>query len=84
MALKKPVLYTKFISGPEAIEHGVSGLLCDPCNIEEISQQVIRLVGDDALRSSLGGNARLRVEKLFDSRNLVLENIRYYRNCLKK
>jgi len=46
----------------EAVIDGVTGLLVDPENIEEIAQTIIRLLTDREYARKLGENGRRRVE----------------------
>jgi len=49
--------------GPiDLIEHGNTGLLYDPENLETMRDSLIRLLGDSALRTSIGLSARSRIE----------------------
>jgi phosphatidylinositol alpha-1,6-mannosyltransferase len=47
---------------PEAIEDGVTGLLCDPESPPDLAAKVTLLLGDEALRRQMGEAARRRAE----------------------
>jgi L-malate glycosyltransferase len=65
MYLKKPVISTN-VGGPkEYIDHGVSGLLVPPYNIEHLSEAMLQLLSDENYRISLGKNANLVVKNRF-------------------
>ncbi len=48
---------------PDAVEHGVSGLLVDPTDPDEIADAITRLLTDHAYRLQLGRQARERAER---------------------
>lgn len=56
----------------EAIEDGKSGKLVDFFNLEEIVQEIDRLLADAAARRSYGAAARRRVVERFDLRRICL------------
>lgn len=81
MAMGKPVVASKTGPGPEIIEHGVSGLLCDPHDPHSIAEAVIHLLKDRNLASRLGLAARQRVLGEFSLDKLVGRNVEFYRGC---
>jgi glycosyltransferase involved in cell wall biosynthesis len=81
LAMGKAVIGARIGPGPEVIEEGVSGLLCDPHDPADIAASLLRLLTDRDLRVRLGVAARERAERLFSLEKLVHENIAYYREC---
>jgi glycosyltransferase involved in cell wall biosynthesis len=71
-------------TGParEVVEHGVSGLLCDPFSPASIANAVIMLLKDQSLRRKLGEEARRRAVDLFSLDIVVQRNEMFYRRCL--
>lgn len=61
-ACGKPVIAGRSGGIEDAVIDGVTGLLVDPENIEEISQAIIRLLTDQEYARKLGENGRRRVE----------------------
>jgi len=61
-ACGKPVIGGKSGGAVEAIEEGISGYLVNPDSVEEFSEKVITLLGDDKLRAEIGEKGRTRVE----------------------
>jgi len=84
LAMGKAVLASQTGPGPEVIEHGVSGLLCDPHNPDSIADGILRLLNDADLRRRLGRAARERAERLFSLNTLVRENLEYYERCIRE
>lgn len=62
-ACGKPVIAGKSGGIEDAVIDGVTGLLVDPENVEEIAQAIIRLLTDQEYARQLGENGRRRVEK---------------------
>ena len=83
LAMGKAVIGSKIGPGPEVIEDGVSGLLCDPHDPAAIAATVLRLLPDPELRARLATAARRRAEKLFSLEDLVHQNLDWYRECVK-
>lgn len=72
------VVMTSIASGPELVEHEVSGLLADPRLPREFAQAILRLLDDPDLRQRLRGAARRRVLDHFDKDQVVDQNIEMY------
>ena len=64
-AFGKPVVATTVAGVPEAVEHGVSGLLVEPGDNEGLSSALVRLLNDGEKARSMGENGRARVERDF-------------------
>ncbi|MBK1832279.1 glycosyltransferase family 4 protein [Verrucomicrobiaceae bacterium R5-34] len=65
MAAGLPVLATHWRGIPGQVEHGVTGLLVEPQNRQEISQAAVQLASDPDLRQRMGSNGRDRYLKEF-------------------
>jgi glycosyltransferase involved in cell wall biosynthesis len=83
MAVGRPVVVSKTGPGPEAIEDGVCGLLCDPHDPHAIAEAVIRVLRDRALASRLGAAARERALRDSAVDKLVVKNEEFYCRCLE-
>ncbi|MEQ1860245.1 MAG: glycosyltransferase family 4 protein [Chthoniobacteraceae bacterium] len=84
MAMGKPTIYSRTGAGPEVIEDGVSGLLCDPADSADIAEKICAILGDRELAESLGANGRRRAVELFDRRQWIDRNLDFYRHCLQR
>jgi len=73
-------------TGPakEVVEHGVSGLLCDPFSPASIADSVISLLKDPQLRRQMGARARARAVELFSLEKIAQRNEAFYRRCLEE
>jgi len=81
LAMGKAVVAARIGPGPEVIEDGVSGLLCDPHQPDSIADALLQALASPDLRKRLGAAARERAEKLFSLEKLVHENITYFESC---
>jgi glycosyltransferase involved in cell wall biosynthesis len=61
MSCGLPVLATTVGGAPDVIEHQVSGWLIPPEDVDALRHALITLLGEKALRASLGANARQRI-----------------------
>jgi phosphatidylinositol alpha-1,6-mannosyltransferase len=70
-ACGKPVIAGRSGGTEGAVKHGVNGLLVDPLNIEEFSQQLVLLLVNEKLAYAMGMKGRTLVEKSFNSLLIV-------------
>jgi len=68
MAKEIPVVTTRITGVPELVEDGVSGVLVNPGNAEELANAVAHLAEDAELRKIFGKAGREKVLDEFDSR----------------
>ncbi len=61
----KPVIGGNSGGVPEAVAHGVTGLLVDPNNVHDIARAVSKLLSDKQLSEKLGSQGRERALKHF-------------------
>ena len=81
MACGKAVVASETGPGPELIDDGVDGLLCDPYDPHSIADKVITLLKNSELRENLGRSARKTVETKFSLDVMITKNIDFYRRC---
>lgn len=62
MALGRPVLASNMGGMPELVQHGVTGLLFESGNVEQLRRQMQALDHDPGLRAAMGRAARARAE----------------------
>jgi glycosyltransferase involved in cell wall biosynthesis len=79
MASGKPVVAFNVGSSMEIVEHGRTGYLVPPNQVQEMAGQVIELAEDSELREKFGENGRSRVEELFTFENNKMEIIELLR-----
>jgi phosphatidylinositol alpha-1,6-mannosyltransferase len=61
-ASAKPVLGTRTGGIPDAVQHGVTGLLVDPSDEEQLCRAIVTVLTDQRLARRLGDAGRKRVE----------------------
>ncbi len=84
MATGKPTIYSRPGPGPEVIEDGVSGLLCDPENPADLAEMLLRILRDQAFGRQLGMAARQKVLAQFSKQHWLERNLAFYRECLTR
>ncbi len=82
MASGKPVVVSDIPGVTEVIEEGVTGLLTDPLNPQDLAEKVNRLAGDPELRESMGRRGRERVLERFTTEAVVDRLEALYRDAL--
>jgi glycosyltransferase involved in cell wall biosynthesis len=78
MAIGTPVVGSRHGPGEEVIEHGQSGLLCDPRDAGELASRIVVCLEDPALRERLGAGGRERVEERFATDVVLPQNEAFY------
>lgn len=82
MACRVPVVYSVSHSGPEAIEHGVSGLLADPNDSDDIARNVETILSDTTLARKMAEEAYQRVRRLFSLDRCVADSEKFYEKVM--
>ncbi len=67
---------------PEAVQDGVTGILCPPGDVTALAAAIDRLAGDAALRARFGAAGRARILAEFSIDAMVDGNLRVYRQVL--
>jgi glycosyltransferase involved in cell wall biosynthesis len=81
MRIGRPVVATAVGGTPEAVEHGVTGLLVPRQDPEALAKAVIELLLDPARRERMGRAACERARSLFDEERLVAALLDAYREA---
>jgi len=71
MGLGLPVVATRVGGTPEAVTHGVTGLLVDKDDVEGLASAVLRLRRDHTMAQQFGAAGRESVASRFDVRTMV-------------
>ena len=80
MALQKSVVNTNIGWAQELIADGESGFLVHPQDHTLYADRIMELLGDSNLCLTMGGNARKRVEAIFDIEKIAQQNILFYQS----
>jgi len=81
MSVGKPTVYSSWGPGAEVIEDGVSGLLCNPADPNNIAEKILTLLAVPTRSLTMGNAARERAVRLFDRKQWIQNNIQYYHQC---
>lgn len=65
MSLGLPVIATRVGGVPELVDHGVTGFLVEPGDVEDLARRMRQLAADPALRADMGRRARIKAEAEF-------------------
>lgn len=84
MAMKKAVVALDSGGPREIVEHGKSGLLSQPEDVEQFAENILTLVNDASLRRQMGEYARQRVDEYFNPQRLANEVAQIYQLILKQ
>src|SRR5205823_3749011 len=82
MATATPIIGSCLGPGEELVEHGRSGLLCDPRDTEALARHVGECLGDPGLRARMGAAGRRRVEERFSTEVILPQNEAFYQRYL--
>ncbi len=83
MACGKPTIITNKGPGPEIIENGVSGLLCNPCDHFDISKKINTVLHNQDFAQQLGYEARKKVIEEFSLDAWAKKNREFFNNVIK-
>jgi N-acetyl-alpha-D-glucosaminyl L-malate synthase BshA len=82
MSCQVPVIGTSEGGLKEVVEDGVSGFICDPNDVENMSKAAISILTGKKRRAEMGEAARKRALD-FDSSLITDKYIEYYKNVLE-
>ncbi len=77
-----PIVTSRAGGLPEAVQDGVTGILCPPGDVAALGAAIDRLAGDPALRARYGAAGRARILAEFSIDAMVDGNLRIYRKVL--
>ncbi|NND61775.1 MAG: glycosyltransferase family 4 protein [Flavobacteriaceae bacterium] len=80
MLLKKPVIFSKYGPGPETVEDGKTGLLCDVYSPEDLAQKMIWMIENEKSAYELGQNAYFDVKQRYNENTILEQNIAFYKS----
>jgi glycosyltransferase involved in cell wall biosynthesis len=81
MRIGRPVVATAVGGTPEAVEHGVTGLLVPRQDAEALAKAVVELLLDPDRRARMGQAAAERARTAFDEERLVTALLEVYREA---
>jgi glycosyltransferase involved in cell wall biosynthesis len=78
MAAGKPVVASRIGGISETVDDGVNGILCEPGNVSQFVDSMIRLATDSDLRATMGRAGREKVAREFDPIKIAKRNLEVY------
>jgi len=82
MALGKALITSNIGWANESIEDYISGFLIDPRDHTTFAEKIIEVLSEDVLAKQLGENARERVVQLFDQKEILKQNLDFYKRLI--
>lgn len=83
MAVGKATVYSRTGAGPEVIEDGISGLLCDPESSDDLAERLISLLTSEQRTRELGTAGRKTVLEKFTRKHWADANSALYAGLRK-
>lgn len=77
-----PVVATRAGGIPEAVEHGVTGLVIEPGDPTGLQAAILTLLDAPEMRKAMGLAGRIRASKEFSTSHMVEGNLAIYREAL--
>lgn len=78
-----PVIATKVGGAGEVIDDGVNGLLIEPDDPKAIVDSIIKLAGDDGLRSKMAESGMSSVRERFSAATMIDRHVELYEQFIK-
>ena len=83
LACSRPVVAFDLNAADEVVEHGKTGYLVKPLDIEGLAESIVKILTDTTAAEEMGKEGRRRVEREFSKEHMV-ENIhRVYQDLLQ-
>ena len=83
MALRRPVVALANGGTLDVVEHGKSGLLSEPGDIEGLAENLLTMICNDELRRKMGVYGRGQVESYYNPQRLTRDVAGVYENVLR-
>lgn len=82
-ANRKPVIATRVGGLPDVVDHGVTGLLVPPRNVEQLARAIIELLEDPLRRQQMGLAGRAKLERENGPAVVVQKTLAVYRHAIQ-
>jgi glycosyltransferase involved in cell wall biosynthesis len=82
MACGTPVVSFKVGGVPDIVRPGVTGLLAEPQNPEQLAERIVELLDDESLRARLGQLGRTIVEKEYSLDLYIQRHLALYQQAI--
>lgn len=82
MACAVPTVTSNVEGIPEVVEHGITGFMAEPDDIDSLSNYMVKVLTDAELQRQMGHNGRERAASLFNPEAKIEQYLRTYRSAL--
>jgi teichuronic acid biosynthesis glycosyltransferase TuaC len=82
MAMKKPVIALNNGGSREIVDHGFTGLLSLPQDIDQLAANIQTLVEDPGLRKKMGVRGRKKVAEIYTPAKMAANVMKIYQHML--
>jgi N-acetyl-alpha-D-glucosaminyl L-malate synthase BshA len=83
MACEVPVISSNSGGLPEVNEHGVTGFLSDPGNVDEMAQYAVQILENEEMLAQFRANALAQAQR-FDIERILPEYEAYYQEVVER
>lgn len=84
MAAQRPIVATRVGGIPDALEHGVTGLLTEAGSVDDLTASIRTLLGDRSLAGRLGTQAREVARSRFGAEQVIGRLLDLYRSLAQE
>jgi glycosyltransferase involved in cell wall biosynthesis len=84
LSMGKATVASETGPGPEVIQDGVSGLLCNPYDPDSIAEKILRLLWNEELREQIKKEARRQAVERFSISSIIEQNESFYQRCIQQ
>lgn len=84
MAMSKPVVASRVGGIPDLVEHGVTGFLVSPGNVDELERHIAAILDNPLLGREMGLQGRKKISNRFSAAAMVDSIERVYRDLLSR
>lgn len=78
MACEVPAVTSDVDGIPEVVEHGVTGFLAAPDDVDSLASYILELLVNPGLQQRMGKSGRARAEKLFSPKSKIRQYLHTY------
>ena len=84
MSMGIPVVANRADGTVEAIQHGQTGYLCNPGNLDEMAMNCIKLLRENEVRNNMSRNCKIYAKNEFNLNHMISQIESLYEELLAK
>jgi glycosyltransferase involved in cell wall biosynthesis len=82
LAAARPVVASEVGQIPDLIQHGETGLLVEPGNVDDLAQALLQVLDHPGRAAEMGARGRKMVQHSFSSQSMAAQYESLYRGCV--